>query len=567
MGSMMRPMGLGYSRASGGPGRDGRVRLGWPLRGLTPWAEEADTDPDPEPYITHRRKTATQERIEGGYGPYAWPTPEERRAAAAATAPHAPDTARKLSVAPAPGHGGGGGLLAAVSRGPGWLLRGLLGHLALPALAGGVVGYGLGLAPLELGMAAALGVLGRAAVRALAETVPFTGRRHHLLLPLPLELMMGEASFRRFLAEQRAQGKVLSRRSRDHLLVAEVANSVIAAAARGHGGGSQRHMQRFKWEVVTIDDDTANAFVLPGGKVVVYTGLLRLLGRRRDLLATVLGHEVAHAMARHSAEKMTLGILAAIALRVLVAAGARAAAEAQQQQQQQQGGTPEARAEAARRARREREAYDTTRVTKGWPTPGGGSGGGGGDAGGDADSDAGGDDDYSLGPGSLVSQLLGAGGGSAAEAAREYARHASEAAYGYGGGPGCLRPERLDPSHPLMSPQVVELLNNLLLQLPFSRRAEAEADLIGLKLMALAGYDPALAPETFRLLEQAEHGGHGGRRLAAIASPVAKAASLGCTHPRSANRVRALEEEVRAMLEAGPEGYERVYTHPGYWSL
>eukprot|EP00198_Chlamydomonas_reinhardtii_P004800 XP_001694136.1 metalloprotease [Chlamydomonas reinhardtii] len=113
----------------------------------------------------------------------------------------------------------------------------------------------------------------RAVHQALAETVPFTGRRHHLLLPLGVELAMGEASFRSFISQQRKAGKILSRRS------------------------------SFKWEVVTVDDDTPNAFVLPGGKVVVHSGLLRLLGGRRDLLATVLGHEVAHAVARHGAEK------------------------------------------------------------------------------------------------------------------------------------------------------------------------------------------------------------------------------------------------------------------------
>jgi hypothetical protein len=47
-----------------------------------------------------------------------------------------------------------------------------------------------------------------------AQTVPFTRRRHHVLLPLPLELLLGEASFRKFLVEKRMQGRVLSRRSK-----------------------------------------------------------------------------------------------------------------------------------------------------------------------------------------------------------------------------------------------------------------------------------------------------------------------------------------------------------------
>ncbi|PNH04993.1 Mitochondrial metalloendopeptidase OMA1 [Tetrabaena socialis] len=420
----------------------------------------------------------------------------------------------------------------AVAGGPLWWA---LSYAVVPGLCGAVVGYALGLEALGVGAAAALGVVGRFAVRALAETVPFTGRRHNLLLPLPLELMMGEASF------------------------------------------------SFKWEVVTVEDATPNAFVLPGGKVVVHTGLLRLLGGRRELLATVLGHEVAHAMARHSAEKMTLGLLAALGLRLLAAAASRAATNngdgagaddarrrrQQQQQRQQEAGAYDSRRDVYGAAR---GGYDDTRAADGgWPLPGarrpaGGGAArgarpaapplffGGGGEGGPSDPGGGEEDDYSVGPGSLVARLLEGAGASAQAAAREYARHAaSGAAYARGGGGG---PPRLDAAHPLMSGEVVGLLNSVLLQLPFSRRAESEADLIGLKLMALAGYDPTHAPETFKLLEGAERGRAGGA-LAAAAPRLAEAASLGCTHPRSANRVRALEEE----------GYDTVYTHPGYWSL
>jgi predicted Zn-dependent protease len=58
------------------------------------------------------------------------------------------------------------------------------------------------------------------------------------------------------------------------------------------------------WEFAVVASEEANAFVVPGGKVVVYTGLLRLLGSQ-DELAAVLAHEVAHVLARHAAERMT----------------------------------------------------------------------------------------------------------------------------------------------------------------------------------------------------------------------------------------------------------------------
>ncbi|WP_395377649.1 M48 family metallopeptidase [Marinicella sp. W31] len=59
-----------------------------------------------------------------------------------------------------------------------------------------------------------------------------------------------------------------------------------------------------QWEVVVFDDDSANAFALPGGKIGVHTGLLKV-AKNQDQLATVLGHEVAHVLSRHGAERVS----------------------------------------------------------------------------------------------------------------------------------------------------------------------------------------------------------------------------------------------------------------------
>jgi len=61
---------------------------------------------------------------------------------------------------------------------------------------------------------------------------------------------------------------------------------------------------QFKWEFNVIQSRQINAFCLPGGKVAVYTGLLRIV-ENRDQLATVLSHEIAHALAHHSNERIT----------------------------------------------------------------------------------------------------------------------------------------------------------------------------------------------------------------------------------------------------------------------
>ncbi len=58
------------------------------------------------------------------------------------------------------------------------------------------------------------------------------------------------------------------------------------------------------WEIVVFDDDSANAFALPGGKIGVHTGLLKV-ATNQDQLATVIGHEVAHVLSRHGAERVS----------------------------------------------------------------------------------------------------------------------------------------------------------------------------------------------------------------------------------------------------------------------
>ncbi len=68
-----------------------------------------------------------------------------------------------------------------------------------------------------------------------------------------------------------------------------------------------------KWEVVVFDNDQVNAFALPGGKIGVYTGLLKV-AKTQDQLATVIGHEVGHVIAEHGNERMSQSSLASTGL-------------------------------------------------------------------------------------------------------------------------------------------------------------------------------------------------------------------------------------------------------------
>jgi len=67
----------------------------------------------------------------------------------------------------------------------------------------------------------------------------------------------------------------------------------------------------FNWEFALVESKEVNAFCLPGGKVVVYTGILSI-AEDDDELATVISHEIGHAIARHGAERMSLGMVTTV---------------------------------------------------------------------------------------------------------------------------------------------------------------------------------------------------------------------------------------------------------------
>jgi len=94
------------------------------------------------------------------------------------------------------------------------------------------------------------------------------------------------------------------------------AGEVEADLAREHGQPSPNLAAIFQWSVAVLDSEQANAFCLPGGKIAVYTGLLTVVQSDAEL-AAVMGHEVAHALARHSAERLSDQRAATIGLSAL----------------------------------------------------------------------------------------------------------------------------------------------------------------------------------------------------------------------------------------------------------
>jgi predicted Zn-dependent protease len=136
-----------------------------------------------------------------------------------------------------------------------------------------------------------------AALLAACETAPVTGRSQMMLVGESEERQMGLQAYRDVLSKEQ-----LSEDARTNALVGKVGRRIAAAAERPPG--DLWRAPRFRWEFKTIDKDEPNAFCLPGGKVVVYTGILPIT-RTEAGLAVVIGHEVAHALARHGAERMS----------------------------------------------------------------------------------------------------------------------------------------------------------------------------------------------------------------------------------------------------------------------
>lgn len=121
-------------------------------------------------------------------------------------------------------------------------------------------------------------------------TNPETGRTAHVGMSEQQEAALGLQSYRQVLAQSRA-----IQSGPQFEMVKTVAGRL--AAATGAAG------QKFNWQVSLIQDPQVNAFCLPGGEIVVYTGILPVT-QNDAALATVLGHEMAHATSRHGAQRV-----------------------------------------------------------------------------------------------------------------------------------------------------------------------------------------------------------------------------------------------------------------------
>ena len=137
---------------------------------------------------------------------------------------------------------------------------------------------------------------------------PYTGEKVMIdsSLDARQEAALGLQAYQQILSQERPldPNAPVSRDVRDiaERLIAKV-DVVETALAQEHGVQPAHFSRDFQWEVNVIPSEQANAFCLPGGKMAVYTGLVPV-ARTRDAMAVVMGHEIAHALLRHGAQRM-----------------------------------------------------------------------------------------------------------------------------------------------------------------------------------------------------------------------------------------------------------------------
>ena len=131
-------------------------------------------------------------------------------------------------------------------------------------------------------------------------TVPITGRKQHLLVSDAQVLALSNQQYQQYMR------KATPSANQQSTAMVKRVGTRLANAVQNYllQHGRAEELKNYAWEFNLVQDKSANAFCMPGGKIVVYEGLLPYT-KDEASLAIVLGHEIAHAVARHSAEQMS----------------------------------------------------------------------------------------------------------------------------------------------------------------------------------------------------------------------------------------------------------------------
>lgn len=136
-------------------------------------------------------------------------------------------------------------------------------------------------------------------------TVPITGRQQFSILPDYAMLSMSLQQYNEFLKANK-----ISRNQEQTQMVKKVGRKIQMAVAQYFTDKNMSYtLKDYRWEFNLIESEEKNAWAMPGGKVVVYEGILPITKDEAGL-AVVMGHEIAHAIAKHGNERMSQGLIA-----------------------------------------------------------------------------------------------------------------------------------------------------------------------------------------------------------------------------------------------------------------
>ena len=134
--------------------------------------------------------------------------------------------------------------------------------------------------------------------------VPITGRKQFNIIPDSQLYPMSFNQYSSFLKDAK-----ISKDQTQNALIKKVGSKMKSAVEKFLAEKKMSGLlSEYKWEFNLVEDNTANAWCMPGGKVVVYTGILPIT-KDESGLAVVMGHEIAHAIAEHGAERMSQSLV------------------------------------------------------------------------------------------------------------------------------------------------------------------------------------------------------------------------------------------------------------------
>ena len=160
-------------------------------------------------------------------------------------------------------------------------------------------------------------------------TNPFTGKKTLAIVPNSTILPAAFQQYDQFLKEN----KVVTGTA-EAQLIKKVGQKIAKASERWlTANGHPEYLKGYSWEYNLVKDDAVNAWCMPGGKIVFYTGIMPI-AKTEAGIATVMGHEVAHALANHGQQRMSAG-----QIQQLAAVGTSIAVSGKSQATQQLVGT------------------------------------------------------------------------------------------------------------------------------------------------------------------------------------------------------------------------------------